>query len=261
MEELIIQSHDFEKSKNQLKKFSEETLTDLEFKKVDSGKGVGEFLGDFLFGRGIGTDHKVTGDELNSLTEEIQGHLISINNMQRDFIGEIGHVYSALESLDKDYIQSILIALKSAQKANTEVKFAQKDIEQTIEEQKKIVKVLQLFKEKLDKYKHIIDIDEMWSEFQAYQKESLNIQQSLFTLQQYKESVSHLFNEVQSLKDTKSNFDKTRKFLIKEDGKLLNCIKKAEKSFAKKIMIAYALSGGAIGIVVIELVLAKIGLI
>ena len=34
---------------------------------VDNSKGVGEFWG-FAFGRGIGLNHKVTGEELNELT-------------------------------------------------------------------------------------------------------------------------------------------------------------------------------------------------
>lgn len=192
MEELVIQTHDFEESKNQLKKFSEETTTDLDLKRVDSGKSVGEFFGDLFLGRGIGTDHIVKGFELNSLTADIQQHLIDINNMQRSFIGEIGHVYSALESLDKDYIQAILIAVKSAQKANGEAKVAQKDIEKTIEEQKKMIKVLQQFKEKLDKFKHIVDIDKMWGELQAYQKSVSNIQTSLSAFEQHKNRVDKI---------------------------------------------------------------------
>ena len=39
MEELAIQTHDFEKAKNELKRFSERTTADLDLKKVDSDKG------------------------------------------------------------------------------------------------------------------------------------------------------------------------------------------------------------------------------
>lgn len=219
MEELVIQTHDFEESKNQLKKFSEETTTDLDLKRVDSGKGVGEFFGDLFLGRGIGTDHIVKGSELNSLTADIQQHLIDINNMQRSFIGEIGHVYSALESLDKDYIQAILIAVKSAQKANGEAKVAQEDIEKTIEEQKKIIKVLQQFKEKLDKFKHIVDIDKMWSELQAYQKDASNIQKSVSFLEQHKnrvEKIKHLSDVDKIWTDTQQH-DKDIKSINEEN--------------------------------------------
>lgn len=180
---------------------------------------MGEFFGDLFLGRGIGTDHIVKGSELNSLTADIQQHLIDINNMQRSFIGEIGHVYSALESLDKDYIQAILIAVKSAQKANGEAKVAQEDIEKTIEEQKKIIKVLQQFKEKLDKFKHIVDIDKMWSELQAYQKDASNIQKSVSSLEQHKnrvEKIKHLSDVDKIWTDTQQH-DKDIKSINEEN--------------------------------------------
>ena len=40
----LIQYHDFENAKEEIKKFSEQTTTYLELKKVDNSKGVGEFL-------------------------------------------------------------------------------------------------------------------------------------------------------------------------------------------------------------------------
>ena len=189
MEELVIKSHDFEESKKKLKKFSEETTTDFDLNKVDSDKGVGEFFGDLLFGRGLGLDHKVTGSELNSLTNQIQYHLTSINDMQKNFINEIGHVYNALEALDKDYIKAIIISIKSAQKANREAKIAQDDIEKTVEEQKKIIKVLQKFKEKLDNFVHIEDIDRMWSEIQTFQNSIYENQISIYKLEQFKNQI------------------------------------------------------------------------
>ena len=198
MEELVIQTHKFEEEKNHLKKFSEETVTNLDLKRVASRKGVKEFFADWWFGRGVGTKHTVTGDELNSLIADIQRYLIDINDMQKSFIVEIGHVYSALESLDNDYIQAILIAVKSAQKANGEAKVAQKDIEKTIEEQKKIIKVLQQFKEKLDKFKHIVDIDKMWSDSQQQAKDIKSINEenakTNATLESQSESISALFS-------------------------------------------------------------------
>lgn len=378
MEELVIQTHDFEESKNQLKKFSEETTTDLDLKRVDSGKGVGEFFGDLFLGRGIGTDHIVKGSELNSLTADIQQHLIDINNMQRSFINEIGHVYTALESLDKDYIQAILIAVKSAQKANGEAKIAQADIEKTIEEQKKIIKVLQQFKDKLDKFKHIVDIDKMWSDLKKREEDIANInslleaqsesitellsvkeivdaiehisdvdklwqdvqaesksigsleksvehliarmeeqkklldsdketltkitsQKFIYTVDETKgivdelvqkmhsvvndfssmvetidvalsriekmESIKHLldvdsmYEEMLELKVNIDNLNETKDTLVEENTILSSRIEELEKGFAKKITIAYALAGGSIGLIIIEFVLALIGLI
>lgn len=164
MGELIIKTHDFEASKNQLKVFSEQTPTDLELLKVDISGG---FLG-------LG-DHKVTGYELNSLTTQIQDYLIDSNTLHIKFIKEFGQVYNALEALDKDYIQAILIAIKAAEKANDKVKVAQKDITKTIELQKKTINVLKQFKEKIDSYKHLGDIDKLWSDSQKIQKDVATI--------------------------------------------------------------------------------------
>ena len=45
MDELVIQYHDFENAKKEIKKFSEQTTTDLDLRRVDDSKGVGEFFG------------------------------------------------------------------------------------------------------------------------------------------------------------------------------------------------------------------------
>lgn len=160
MGELIIQKHDFEASKNQLKVFSEQTPKDLELRKVE--------ISGVFFGLG---DHTVTGNELNSLTTQIQDYLIDFNSLHTKFIKEIGQVYNALEALDKDYIQAILIAIKATEKTNNEVKVAQGDITKTIELQKKIINVLKQFKEKIESYKHLADIDNMWNDSQKLQKD------------------------------------------------------------------------------------------
>ena len=67
MNELVIQTHDFEEAKLAIKKFSEETNTELGFQYVDDKKGLGEWLADAIFGGGIGLNHKVTGEELNDV--------------------------------------------------------------------------------------------------------------------------------------------------------------------------------------------------
>ena len=171
MGELVIQYHDFENAKKEIKKFSEQTTTDLELKKVDDSKGVGEFLGDWIFGRGIGLDHKVTGEELNELTAQIQIHLHSINNTQIKLIREFGQVYSALEALDKDYIQAILVSIKATEETSEGIKETQGQIKKIVENQRKTLEELKKFKQKLDGYAHLGDIDKIWSECQKWKKE------------------------------------------------------------------------------------------
>lgn len=171
MGELVIQYHDFENAKKEIKKFSEQTTTDLDLKRVDDSKGVGEFLGDWFFGRGIGKDHLVKGEELNDLTSQIQTHLHSINNTQIKLIKEFGQVYSALEALDKDYIQAILVSIKATEETSEGIQKTQEQIKKIVENQRKTLEELKKFKQKLDGYAHLGDIDKIWSDCQKWYKE------------------------------------------------------------------------------------------
>lgn len=179
MDALTIKTHDFEDAKLAIKKFSEETTTDLDFKRVNDKKGVGEWLGDAIFGGGIGINHKVTGKEFNDLTVQVQAHLRSVNNTQIKLIKQFGEVYKALESLDKEYIQGILISIKATEETSKGIAAAQEKITQIIEDQKKTLEILKKFKQKLDGYAHLGDIDKIWSDCQAWHAESSTLMASV----------------------------------------------------------------------------------
>lgn len=171
MGELVIQYHDFENAKNEIKKFSEQTSTYLDLRRVDDSKGVAEFLGDWLSGRGMGLDHLVKGEELNELTSQIQTHFCSINNTQIKLIKVFGQVYSALEALDKDYIRAILVSIEATQETSEGVKKNQEHINKIVENQRKTLEGLKKFKQKLDGYTHLGDIDKIWSDCQKWHQE------------------------------------------------------------------------------------------
>ena len=137
MDELVIQYHDFENAKNSIKKFSEQTTTDLDIKRVKNSKDKSEIFTDIICGRGLGTEHKVTGEELNELTSQIQTHLHSINNTQIKLIKEFGQVYSALEALDKDYIQAIVVSVKATEETSQSIQDTQGQIKKIVENQVK----------------------------------------------------------------------------------------------------------------------------
>ncbi len=164
MEELIVQSHNFEQAKKELKKFSEKIPKELKLGKIDSEKEISEFVSDFVLGRGIGKDHIVKGKEINELIEQIQTNLKDINEIHIEFITQVGNVYDALKSLDEDYIKKICVVLAAATQASKEAKTAQKDIKTTVENQKKMIQVLQRFKKELEVVKHINDVDKIWDE-------------------------------------------------------------------------------------------------
>lgn len=179
MGELVIQYHDFENAKKEIKKFSEQTTTDLDLKRVDDSKGVGEFLGDWFFGRGIGKDHLVKGEELNDLTSQIQTHLHSINNTQIKLIKEFGQVYSALEALDKDYIQAILISIKATEETSEGIQKTQEQIKKIVENQRKTLEELKKFKQKLDGYAHLGDIDKIWGDCQKWHQDMTSLTEEI----------------------------------------------------------------------------------
>lgn len=192
MNEIEINKHSFDLAKNRLKKFSEKTEAELAIDKVRTDGG---FLG-------LG-DHKVTGYELNSRLESIQGHLIDINSTNNRTIKEFKEVYNALDTLDKDYIASIVASVKAIEKTSNDVRTQQGTLKQhneklasqqneldshQIELEKnvanitKIVTALKTFKEKLDSYKHLTDIDKIWTDWKIIRNEIQAVSDSITTL-------------------------------------------------------------------------------
>ena len=117
-----IKRHNFDKYKEDLKKFSEKADNDFEIPKVETESWL-------VF------DHKVTGDELNSVTRKIGEHLIELNKNQIELTKEFRVIYEAFESLDKDYISGIYLHLK-VQKLHLIILFMQ------LKNYKKLKKIL-----------------------------------------------------------------------------------------------------------------------
>lgn len=181
MNEIAIKRHSFDLAKNRLKEFSEKTEAELEIDKVRTDGG---FLG-------LG-DHKVTGYELNRRLETIQGHFIAVNTTNNKVIKEFREVYNALDALDKDYITSIVANVKAIEKTSNDVRVQQgtlkqhneklanqqskldahqTEIEKNVANISKIVTALKVFKEKIEGYKHLTDIDKIWSDCKTIQNE------------------------------------------------------------------------------------------
>lgn len=205
MSKLIINGHDFKKAKNQIKEFSEQTTTDLDLKRVADSKDVGEFLGDWFFGRGIGTDHLVKGEELNDLTSQIQTHLHRINNTQIKLIKEFGQVYSALEALDKDYIQAIMISIKATEEASEKIQKTQEQIKKIVENQRKTLEELKKFKQKLDGYAHLSDIDKIWGDCQKWHQDMASLTKEISATTEHGKDVD---KKIEALKSALSAAEK-----------------------------------------------------
>lgn len=179
MDEIAIKRHSFDLAKKRLKEFSEKTNPELKIDKVETDGG-------FLF---LG-DHKVTGYELNERLETIQDHFIDFNATNNKVIKEFREIYNALDVLDKDYIASIVANVKAIEKTSNDVRAQQgmlkqhnekladqqsklnvhqSEIEKNVENISKIVTILKAFKEKLDSYTHLTDVDRIWRDCKKIQ--------------------------------------------------------------------------------------------
>jgi len=169
-----IKKHDFDHYLNEIHYFSLQSsrkydLPDFELK------------GGFLR---LGS-HKVTGQEMNDYTVELNHYLQGLNQVQVDTIDKFELVYDALKALDKDYISGILLAVKDAEQAAfgaseaaMKAQRAQNDADKTIEglekaqedikknmtALKQTVEVLVKLNTLVNSIKHIKDIDMMWND-------------------------------------------------------------------------------------------------
>ena len=189
MDEIEIKKHNFELAKNRLKEFSEKKEAEIAIQKVETAGG-------FLW---LG-DHKVTGDEFNDRMEVIQRYLIDINITNNKTIKEFGEIYNALDALDKDYMTSIIASVKAIEKTSNDVRIQQGvlqkhadelqeqhnklnthqgEIDKIVDNIKKTVNVLKLFKEKIDGLKHLTDIDRIWSDCQIIRQNCQTIRQEM----------------------------------------------------------------------------------
>ena len=177
MNEITIKQHSFEIAKNRLKEFSENTETKLTLDAVDTD-------GFFPF-----SDHRVTGQELNDRLVNIQKHFTTINETNNKIIKEFREVYNALDVLDKDYITSIIANVKAIEKTSNDVRIQQNilkqhneklenqqnkldihqvEINKSVESISKIVNALKVFKDKLEEYRHLNDIDQIWRDIENH---------------------------------------------------------------------------------------------
>ena len=168
MNELVIKTHDFELAKKGLKEFSQKKADELNIGTVRTDG--------WFFGLG---DHKVTGAELNERLSTIQQHLIDLNTTNNKTIKEFGQVYSALEALDRDYIQAILTSIKATEKTSERIQATQDQIKKIVNDQKKTLEVLKKFKQKLDGYAHLEDIDKIWIDCQKWYNETVTLSNSI----------------------------------------------------------------------------------
>lgn len=178
--EINIRKHDFDEAKEHLKEFAEQSQDELYFDKVRTHD---DFFG-FEF-----AEHGVTGNEFNTLVEQIQNYISKFYDNQQTFIEEFGQVYKALEALDKDYIQAILSSVAAIEHTNKKILKEQARIDKTIEKQKLTLEALKQFKEKFNEEKSKNSIVENEERLSALDDRIVNLEGTVSQLPL--ETVSH----------------------------------------------------------------------
>ena len=169
-----IERHNFESAKQSLRKYTEENQGNPDLVKVPTDGG--------LFGL---FDHKVTGDELNELTSQIQNYFVRFNQVTQGMLKELVQVYKALDALDKDYITAIVNSIKATEEVNNKAKKNRQDIEDSVNNQERIIELLKKFKTKLEKLEHLTDVDKAWKMLSEQQE-------TLLLLNHFKEELTQI---------------------------------------------------------------------
>lgn len=126
MENFNLKEHDFNEAKNAIKKFSENSDSVAQFSTVAQKN--------WLF------SHNVTGEELNKFIMEVQAQFYGAGKTQVEIIKEFGQIYNALESLDKGYIQGIMLSVNGVEEDQKEIKNLFKVQTKTVEKLQNLFK-------------------------------------------------------------------------------------------------------------------------
>ena len=222
--EINISKHDFDEAKEHLKEFAEQSQDELYFDKVRTHD---DFFG-FEF-----AEHGVTGNEFNTLVEQIQNYISKFYDNQQTFIEEFGQVYKALEALDKDYIQAILSSVAAIEHTNKKILKEQARIDKTIEKQKLTLEALKQFKEKFNEEKSKNSIVENEERLSALDDRIVNLEGTVSQLPL--ETVSHTA-EIEELRKE-----------LKESEQQIQFI-------SNRLLTLFIVSGVSIGMLIITLV-------
>lgn len=161
----LIKPHNFNRAKSSIQQFAStvpDEITLQEFE-VDCWHGL--------------WDHKVTGQEMNNYSLQVQNQFIRTNETLRSVFYEFSDVYDAFEALDKDYIQGILIAIREAEEASEQALQASEQALNASDENKRTIEALKKTIEKIKEIKK--DVSSMQS---SSQKQIVNSNTLLYVI-------------------------------------------------------------------------------
>lgn len=213
MDEIIITNRNFTLAKDKIKEISGNIPEKIMLPTFET---EGSF---FSF-----NDHKVTGQEMNDFVLKLQDSFQNINSTTKKTYDAFNDVYTAFETLDKEYMSGIIASVKAAEIASNEAKAASAKAEAAQADIKKTLSALSLTVNSLKEFKSNITAE----------LDNLNL----------------LYNKLLS-------FAKNIPQIEKEH----TVAQAYQKSIYKKINLAYGIAGLSLGISLIVLFLNLIGII
>lgn len=115
----------------------------------------------------------VKGDDLNGLVTELQNTFSDINVRETKMYDQLDSVFKTVEAIHKGSIEGVIVGVKSAQEAISQVEYAIEQISETL-------LIIQGFKEQLeDNTEHLNDIDVIWDATQQLKKDILGLENAL----------------------------------------------------------------------------------
>ena len=129
------------------------------------------------------TTDKVTVEDINGLTSDIIEVFEKVQEHELKMLEEFQTVFYTFDSLDKEYINAILINIAAIKKTNEDLFKTDEDLKQTIERQGQTISKLVSFKEK---------INDLASESQKHEEQLLSLIRFKEKLEEIKEDSSDL---------------------------------------------------------------------
>lgn len=235
--DMAIRKHNFECAKQGIRRFSQDIPKDLTIDRVDED---GWFFG--------WNDHSVTGKELNDVIGKVQLRFAVHNENLRRITREFLDVYKALDFLDKEYINGILVSINEAKESSEQAKEASDQAKEASDQATKASN--QAIKAQEDNSETLKRLN----------KAVLKLQGLTQQLQEFKVEATERLRKLE-----KSDAQESIKEAVKQDipvssDALDNSIyEEKSKQLETKIKIAYGLAGCSMLITLIQLLITLLG--
>ncbi|SEK56725.1 hypothetical protein SAMN04487838_1228 [Streptococcus equinus] len=153
-------------------------------------------------------DAKVKAEDVNKITESVQKSLKANNNHIIKIYKEFTSIYNAFDSLDKDYMQRILLNTEAAKEANKKAVRGLEENQKLIESQKMVIEVLKKHKDDLDELQHLKDIDWFYDEYQDFKASQEDAFDEVYTSQELvADEILHLQDKQTTTTQQLTNLD------------------------------------------------------